>query len=387
MSPEQTMHAITGPYQCAVITDVPGFTALESEWNALHAASPRAYVSDGFDWARLCWDFVGDQPGRGLFCAVVRRHSQLVAVWPLTVSRTGVWRLARALTSQGTEYCPFLVHPDADLHGVWTAICREFEGRGDVDALSLPYVREDSPLGRCLSKAAGSRRLYSLPVRFLRRAEFADWESYFTHLPHNVQVHQRRDWRRLDLLGEAAFEDVSDPAERQAVWTWMVAKKREWLVRRGLRSPSISSDSFARFVARSLDVFAQGGRRRIFALKLDGAVIAAELVNVDRARVELFVLTFDEAFARCAPGNLLREKVVAWAFERGLDYDWRLGDESYKQIWANHVAQATSYVLPLTPRGKYFVRYAVARQRVAERTPEPLRVRVASILRGDRALA
>jgi CelD/BcsL family acetyltransferase involved in cellulose biosynthesis len=377
------MDATNSPYRCSIVTDLAGLMALETEWNALHAASREAYLSDGFDWARLCWDLIGEQPGRGLFCAVLRRHSQLVAIWPLTVSRKGIWRLARGLTSQATEYCPFLVHPAADPESVWTTFCREFEGRGDVDALLLPYVHENSSLGRCLSKAADSRRLYSLPALFLRRADFADWKSYFASLPHNVQVHQRRDWRRLDQLGHVEFVDVSDPAERQAVWTWMVARKREWLVRRGLRSPSISSDSYVRFVAGTLDVFAEGDGRRIFALKLNGAVIAAELINVDRAGVEVFVLTFDEAFARCAPGNLLREKVVRWAFERGLDYDWRLGAESYKQIWANHVAQATSYVLPVTRRGKFFASYAVARQRVAERTPGALRVRIAALLRRD----
>lgn len=378
------MDVTATPYQCTIVTDVAGFTALEAEWKALHEASPRAYLSDGFDWARLSWDFIGAKRGRRLFCAVLRHNSQLVAVLPLTVSRTGIWRMASPLTSETSEYCPFLVHPAADLDGVWTTIWREFERRGDVDALLLHAVREDGPLGRCLSKVAGSRRLSSLPAPFLRRAEFKDREDYFARLPHRVRVKQGVSWRRLHRLGQVEFQEVSDPAERQAVWAWMVSNKREWLVRRGLRNDWFTSESYARFVAATLDMFEESGCRRIFTLKLDGAVIAAELASIDRAHVEVFVMTFDETFSRCAPGNLLREKVVGWAIEQGLDYDWRLGGESYKKMWASHVAQATCYGLALTPRGKLFVRYAVARRWVAQRTPDRLRARVAWLLRAAR---
>jgi len=84
---------------------------------------------------------------------------------------------------------------------------------------------------------------------------------------------------------------------------------------------------------------------RLFALKVDGRVIAANLVTVDGARVEALINVYDRAWRGYAPGQLVMEQCIAWAFERGLDFDLRIGDAAYKRSWASRpVATNTWYV-------------------------------------------
>lgn len=373
-----------GPYACDLVTTVTGLAALEAEWDALHAAVKGAYVSDSFAWARLSWDLVGQERGLALCCAVVRLDSRVVAIWPLTVSRTAIWRVAASLSSRSSEYCPFLIDPAADLGEAWRSILREVRIRGAVDALHLLKVRDDAPLARCLSMQPGAARMDSAPAPFLRRADFADWPSYHAGLPQSLRAKLRRDKRRLEQLGTVRFQELSDPAERQSVWSWMIANKRRWLVRHGLRSDWMFSEGYARFVAASLDRCGPSGARRIFALKVDEAVVATDLVSVDQTRVESFVGTFDEEYARCAPGNVLRDETIRWAFAQGLDYDCRLGAEPYKQHFANQVAYVANYAFPLTVRGRLFVIYEVTRRWIARKLPDPVRKRVAAVLRRAR---
>jgi CelD/BcsL family acetyltransferase involved in cellulose biosynthesis len=374
------MDAEITPYRCSVVTGEAGFAALRAEWNALHAATKTAHLSEAFDWVRLCWERFAAPRGKRLYCLTVRRGSQLAAIWPLAVGDLGFLRVGAPLTSE-TEYCPFLIDPAADLNGVWSAIRAELAQRRDLDALRLPDVRDDGALTDCLEHAPRSVSVRERPAPLMRRADSESWESYWGRLPHKVTANVSRNQRRLQRLGQVQFEDLSDPEERQVAWKWAVSKKRAWLVQKGLGSQFISSDDHARFVAATLDVFGPSGQRRMFTLKLDGRLVAAELVSVDRARVEMFVTTYDPDFTQCAPGNLLRAEVLRWAFERGLDYDFRSGEDAYKFEWATHIAHTTYYALALTAQGRLFIAYAKARNWVAKRMTQRLRSKVAGLLR------
>jgi CelD/BcsL family acetyltransferase involved in cellulose biosynthesis len=365
-------------YDCDLIDDVGAFAALEAEWDALNTGS-EGYLSQSYEWARLCLGRL-DAADR-LCCAVLRRHGRMEALLPLVVSRRGVSRVARPLASPSNEYCPLLFGPSVEVAGAlrsfWTAVSR----RGDVDAVLLTYVRDDSALGAWLRDCPHATWIRSTPAPFLDGAEFGSWERYHAQLPHKVQTNLRRNWRRIRQLGEVIFEELTDPAEMHAAWQWMISQKREWMKRRGLENQWIPSDDYFNFIAATLGLKARAGRRSIFALKLDGRLIAAELVNIDQRRVEMFVVTYDPALGQCAPGNLLRGEVLRWAFARGLDYDWRVGGDAYKAEWANRACEALTYVLALNGRGRIFAAYVAGRAWLAERIPDRLRAQLRPLIR------
>lgn len=367
-------------YACSVVEDVADFVALEAEWDALHSASKDGYLAQGFDWARVCLDKAARPRGARLCCAVLRRHGRLAGLLPLIVSRRGVSRVARPLASPTNEYCPLLFGASVDVGGALKAVWTELGRRRDVDAVLLTHLRDDSDLGAWVRDCPQATWIRSLPAPYLTRSDFESWERYEEQLSHKVQTNLRRNWRRIRQLGEVSFEELTDPAELQAAWDWMVLQKRKWLARKGLENPWIPSDDYLRFIAATLGDHGRAGRRSIFALKLNGQLVAAELVNIDRRRVEMFVVTYDPAFGQSAPGNLLRGEVLRWAFAQGLDYDWRVGGDAYKSEWANHSCEAATYVLALNIRGRVFSAYVAGRRWFAERMPGNLRAKLRSLI-------
>ena len=66
--------------------------------------------------------------------------------------------------------------------------------------------------------------------------------------------------------------------------------------------------------------------------------------------------SFDPVYAKYGPGQLLKEDVLKWAFERGLDCDFRLGDQAYKRSWANSTSQAITFHFVNSLRGAAFAK-------------------------------
>jgi CelD/BcsL family acetyltransferase involved in cellulose biosynthesis len=371
------MDQILPRYACSSVEDVGDFTGLQAEWNALHAASPDGYVSQGFEWAQVCLDAASREGGARLRCFVLRRRGRMAALWPMVVSQGRLWRVAKPLASPNNEYCPLLFDAAADVSAAWEAVRDQLS---DVDAVLLTRVRDDSALAPWLRDCPEAAWVRSQPAPFLRSSEFGDWESYHGQLPHKVRSNLSRNWRRVRSLGEVRFEELTDPADARTAWAWMVAQKRAWLVRKSRPSRLTASDDYTRFMDATLAVEGYAGRRRIFVLKLNGQLAAAELVNIDRRRIEMFELAYDPAFGQCAPGNLLRSEVLRWAFARGLDYDWRVGGDAYKSEWANHTCDAADYVLALSIRGRALAAYASGRRWLSERTPDSLRSGIRSLI-------
>lgn len=375
----------SGPtYECSFVEGADSLAALAGEWADLHARSPSAYVSDGGAWARACWRTRAEPSGKGLVCLVVRQGSRLAAILPLVIHRHGPFRTARPLACETTEYCPLLTDPSADARGVWTAIAGAIRDLKTVDAVVLPNARDDAVLVPFLKRAAGIIKTDSFPTHFVSRSAFGSWESYWNQLPQGMKSKVGRRQRRLSELGDVVFEELTDLGAARAAWRWMIANKRHWLVRKGLDHAFIPTDEYLRFTEATLDISSPAGRRAMFVLTLNGALVAAELVNVDRRRVEAFICAYDPGFAPYGPGQLLRKELLRWAFAHGLDFDWRLGGEAHKLGWASDTALAATYVLARNLRGLVFGAYLSARTRLAYRTPAALRGKIRGMLRSSR---
>src|SRR5262249_20852095 len=151
-------------------------TALE--WAELHERSPGALVSEGVEWADLCWrSYPGRSRARRL-CLVVRRDTRLVATLPLVVSRRGPFRIAKPPACMTTEYCPLLTDPSADTLAIWKAMTGKIRHLTSVDAILLPNVHDEGAVA-FLEGAPSVRRTDSVPSFFLSRSAFGSWDSYW----------------------------------------------------------------------------------------------------------------------------------------------------------------------------------------------------------------
>ena len=128
----------------------------------------------------------------------------------------------------------------------------------------------------------------------------------------------RRARRRAEALGEVAFEIQSPtPDEFDALFDQTVAVEESgW---KGEAGTALGSDAAkAGFFRAFLKGASRDGRCRIAFMRIDGKAVAMQLAVEFQRRYWLFKIGFDQAFARCSPGNLLLLHAMADAAARGL---------------------------------------------------------------------
>jgi CelD/BcsL family acetyltransferase involved in cellulose biosynthesis len=315
-----------------IVFSADAFSALADDWNALALRCPGYFLSQTFQWAEAAWETVCRPRGRELNCLVLRSEGQLVAVWPLVICLEHGLRILRPLGFDVHEYCAPLVEPGEEAERR-TALLWEAAARS-ADLAVLPHVRADSLLAGILDKGRRWSVRHAVdPAPYVAHAEYPDWRTYHAMVSSKLRYHIRHGRRQLMEKG-ALVVARENAAGCAALIDWMLDQKKSWIGRSRLANDWIDQPGYRAFlVALAAREDATGGAM-MFALKLDGVPIAASLVGVNRTRVEGYVTTYDPEWDVCSPGNILTEHLLQWAFERGLDFDFRNGDQPYKYKWA-----------------------------------------------------
>jgi CelD/BcsL family acetyltransferase involved in cellulose biosynthesis len=332
-----------------VVLEAADLTELRLEWESLAARCPGHYLFQTWRWAATAWHIVAAPRGRTLHILTMRSEGRLVAIWPLVAYRDGCLRIVRQLSAEGSEYISPLVEPGAGsaerLESLWRAACPH----GDV--LLLPFVRGDGPFAAFLrSHGARSFRDNVIKAPWIDLRSYPDWSSYSSTVSHSHLRGLTREYRRLGKEGEVAFR-VEDPDAIAPELERMLASKDHWMVRRSRFNEWLRMPDYRAFLAAMSSGTPHREGLTLFTVRLDGVQIAAELSAVDGTRVEALVRTYDPKWSRRSPGDILLQEVMRWAFERGLDYDFRLGNESYKAKWTRNTADVFTCRVGLNLRG------------------------------------
>jgi CelD/BcsL family acetyltransferase involved in cellulose biosynthesis len=131
----------------------------------------------------------------------------------------------------------------------------------------------------------------------------------------------------------------------------MLDHKKRWLARQNLANDWIDRADYRDFLVALTAGQGALGDMALFVLKLDGVPIAAQLNSVDRSRIEFYIGVYDAEWGSYSPGEIVTEACLQWAFERGLDYDFRIGVEAYKSTWAKRSLGTVTFHVATTKRG------------------------------------
>lgn len=330
-----------------ILQSAEEMTGIAPAWNELARRCPGYWLSQTFQWADVAWRTVARPAGGTLHCVVLRDENRLVGVWPLVARAEQGHVVVRPLGFEGSEYSAPLVESGDAVPCRVEALLQAAARLGDV--LQLIHVRSDSPLAAALARRRRlARRHDALTVSWIRRADYADWEAFAATLGAKFRNELRRGAKRLAARGRVEMA-IAEAGERAALVDWMLALKREWLDRTAQRNDWLARPSYRDFLIEMLGRGDDTGALMLFVLKVDGAPVAASLVSRDPQRLEGYLSVFDPAWA--AAGNVLLEHVLAWAFARGLDIDFRIGDESYKKRWHTRAVPAASWHIATSARG------------------------------------
>jgi CelD/BcsL family acetyltransferase involved in cellulose biosynthesis len=156
---------------------------------------------------------------------------------------------------------------------------------------------------------------------------------------------------------------------------WVLVRKQQWLVQSNLGNDWIRSRGCRDFLMAMSMRHDRTGGMAVMTLELDGMPIAANIVSIDRSRMAGCVTAFDPAWHQYAPGSLLTEDLTRWAFEHGLDFDFRNGAQSYKFNWTQRSGKVVGLQVATNPRGairilrRYVGRAVSHLRRALERRP------------------
>jgi CelD/BcsL family acetyltransferase involved in cellulose biosynthesis len=349
-------------FELQVIRSPEAMATMAEEWDGLAERCRGYLLSQTHQWATAAWHAVARTRGRDLAIVAGRAQGRLVAVWPLaSYSDRGV-RVVRPLGSEASEYCAPLIEAGFDHERTLVDLWRGVATIGDV--VNLPHLDVGSTLAK-VAVREGRFHFADQPVRapYVAWRDHADWPSYLQTVSTSHHSGLRRKRRRLAKLGEITF--AREPASTATgLIEWLLEHKRVWMDRRGLCNPWLDQPDFREFLCRSVSNEGAMGSLSLFVLRVDGAPVAAQLSSVDRTRVEFLIGAHDAAFAACSPGEIATEECLRWAFERRLDYDFRVGDEAYKFAWTKRWRDTASLRVATGLRGTPFIAALHARDQV-----------------------
>jgi CelD/BcsL family acetyltransferase involved in cellulose biosynthesis len=326
------------------IESVDALMALRQTWRGLAAVAEECPACMTFEYGELAASQVLAKSGT-IGVAMVFRNHELLALWPVSIVRKGLLRIARALTcGSGEEYGGPLVKAGANS----AANCNVYAAavaaimQIDADVLEIPWVREGSALQAALESAPQSwvhallpAQWRSLPGYSISLREFAQWDDFMRTLPKSLRISLRYRRKRLEARGRVEFGWCKSPSDAASVLTWLFDNKRRWAERRGLRAPYLMDHQVRDFfiaLAHRIDL---ATNPLVAFVKLDGVPVAASVNLVGSRSMEIFIDTYDEAFSPCSVGNLLNEFQIWWSHASGRDFDFRPPYSEHKASWAN----------------------------------------------------
>lgn len=253
------------------------------------------------------------------------------------------------LGSESSEYPDILAGTGTDAMAVGRAAWAAATGAGDM--LVLRHVRHGSLLDRVAKSSRLPTTRHTDPAPWICFDRFPDFGTYLAGSSAARQATLRRRRRTLAKCGALEFGVLAGPLVDAGIVDWLLARKRDWLRQKGLRSVWLDTPEYAAFLNRITAEGDPAGAVRIFTLRVDGKLIAVLLGTVDRTWLEYYLSGYDPAWARFSPGAIILAECIGWAHANGRQFDFRLGNEDYKSIWANSQSSVTTFHVALTAIG------------------------------------
>jgi CelD/BcsL family acetyltransferase involved in cellulose biosynthesis len=199
--------------------------------------------------------------------------------------------LLEALGKPANNLPPVLVLPDLRLHGPFAQLARAVAiGR------NLPVTVTDT---------------YRRPML----ESLLDGQAYLQAAISPAHFRElRRQWRKLDELGELAYNVARQPGEiRLRMEEFLLLEASGW---KGKARTAMIADRYrAAFAREAVTNLAETDSVRIHTLDLGGAAIASMIVFISGGEAYTWKTAYDEAYGRFSPGKLLLAELTEWHLE------------------------------------------------------------------------
>lgn len=317
-------------------------------WDNLAAESHQQLPSLSYAWISTYLEY-RLKPGEEWCCLLALVGSELVGVLPLITTPERVLGFHRILLRAPRD--PHTISSDAVVKtGLEKAVVKAFFAHLDKAAphwhtakfIRLPessptllLSNGDVPRSSIISEPAGVGAY--LPV-------VGDFDTYRAELSGNFRSNLNKASRKLANLNGVEFEFLtSEDRVLEGLERFMAVETSGWKGREGSaigQHPELV-EFYSALVRR---LAARGGLEWQF-LVAEGKTIAGNLAVRCGRSLAICKLGYDESLARCAPGNMLFQRVIERSFENeDIDqidmmsdmpwyYNWKMKRRQYHDLW------------------------------------------------------
>ena len=382
-------HLMQIPYEdgsivLEMVEDEDGLAALEADWNGLFADSNQSNRHfQSFNWNRT-WSelFVNKQAGDAVKLAVVtaRRDGRLILICPLAEHhRAGLVHLCWT-GSPVSQYGDVLKSDDAAVPVALKAALDFAAETTGADLIDLRKVRADAAV-RPVLKETGAWVAAQSEAPYMDLASADDPEDYAQRYSAQSRKQRRRRRRRLAERGAVWFECLEPGPEAADHAVRAIQHKRSLLRQRNTPSLALNDIRFQQFFEKVATEADSSVSCLVSELHCGSEVVASEIGLLCDDSYCAHVGVFDEAHARCSPGILQIEDMVAECYERGVRrYDLLAPSDAYKLSLADGTVKVTDYVVPRSLRGMIYASTVLKLARPALKRGKDIAPRVAGSL-------
>jgi CelD/BcsL family acetyltransferase involved in cellulose biosynthesis len=316
----------------------------------------RMYVYQSREFLKVWMDTIGDAHRAQSFLVVVNhRQRGPVLYLPLVIEKKFNVRLLRFMDAGVADFNAPIVAPGVEFTrpefaAVWSQILARLP---KVDAVDLQKISANvagaaNPLAYldCTPHGSSGHAIVQSAMRDDVNAR-----------PSVVRLRKklRRDFRRLNRLGEANFAINPSAAESDEIFTTLIKfKHRKYMATVG--SDFLAMPGVRRFYREMVSPQSVGGVSHLSALTCGGEVVSAHLGFMGRSSFYYTFPAYNPAYRQYSVGHLLLQYLIDQSAAQGLDtFELGEGDFPYKAKWVTHRLSLHNHEQGLSAAGLFYL--------------------------------
>ncbi len=378
-------HARPGPTSAPfIVTVFEDFESARSTW-ARFERDAFCHVFQTHAWLSTWYDHIGRRTGiRPILAAVTDSRGECLAFLPMGIETRAGARVLTWLGGRASDYhgpllgATWVRQGEAiDVTALWAEVRRHLPA---FDAMHFQKQPERIPGGiRNPFLALGVERdpCWASAAHLTK-----PWEDFYRSR-RSKKARKNISHTLRGLMKQGALTvtvDVQDPRDIDRVMAALATLKEEQLGRIGGR-PLFASPGVFDFYHTLTRARHDTARVLLSTLELDGRVIAVHWGVLHGDHLYSMLPSYDPAHAASSPGLHLMLAIMEWCCEHDIAvFDFALGDEAYKEKWADETLALSERLRLHRARGLAYVlhvRLARAARRLARRVPALTRLKPA----------
>lgn len=327
----------------------------------------RMYVYQTREFLEVWMNTIGFAHRAQPFLVVVsHRQRGPVLYLPLVIEKKFNVRLLRFMDAGVADFNAPIVAPDFELTrqefaDLWAQILSKLP---KVDAVDLQKISGSvmgaaNPLSYLECTPHGSS---GHAIVLSKMADDVNVRPSITRLRKKL----RRDFRRLNRLGEVSFIINPPPAESDEIFTTLIKfKHRKYMATVG--NDFLAMPGVRRFYREMVAPQQLAGLSHLSALACGGEVVSAHLGFRARGCFYYTFPAYNPAYRQYSVGHLLLQHLIDQSSKDGLaTFDLGEGDYNYKAKWVTHRLSLNSHEQALTAAGLLYLQIRRARRSIEQ---------------------